>query len=127
MGLLNHPPGITIMGIRYTLEVGSGVAITLGYTWGILVTDSGVASSVINPSSKEHLDFMEWGQKTVGLSAATPGSVAQLVGNGDDGFRTVRSRRRLNEMFDNLAFVIVSDSATATSYNVGISVHFALP
>src|SRR6266545_2063095 len=126
MGILVHPPGITIVGIRYSLTVFSATAIFVGYTWGFIVTDQGIAAAQLDPDTNRHLDFMEWGFKTV-LVGPSPLPTPVLVGNGDDGFRTVRSMRKLHEQRNNLAFMIRSDSATATTFAVSGSVHFKLP
>ena len=122
-GILNHPAGITIVGIRYTLAVGLA-ALNSRLQWGFIVVPAGIAASVIHPGTNQHADFMEWGSKAVTTTAT---AWENLVGNGDEGFRTVRSMRKLKEMQSNLAFVIVNDVAGPISYECDFSVHFKLP
>ena len=128
-GLLAHPPGITVVGIRYTLSffLTTPAAISPNtFYWGFIVTDGGTPASVIDPAANEHLDWMEYGNKTM---ASGQGAQSLLVplGQGDDGFRTVRSRRRLNELSDILAFAVVAGSSGPFTVNMQCSVHFLLP
>ena len=128
-GLLAHPPGITIVGIRYTLSffLSTPAAIAPNtFYWGFIVTDGGTPASVIDPAANEHLDWMEYGNKTL-ASGQGAQSILSMVGNGDDGFRTVRSRRRLNELSDILAFAVVAGSSGPFTCNMQCSVHFLLP
>ena len=126
LGILKHPPGITIVSIRYRLDVFAAAALFVGYTWGFIVADDDLPATGMDPLTDRHLDWMEWGAASV-LVGPSPLPSSSLVGGGDDGFRTVRSQRKMKEMRDALFFVIRSDSATTTTFALQASVHFKLP
>jgi len=120
--------GSTVVGIRYRLQVGeSSAAITnTDVTWGFIVAGRLVDPDDLDPQTSEHLDWMEWGTASTGPLGV--GGVIALNGFGDDGFRTVRSMRKIAAVEENLRFVIVaSTSPAAMLYRLGCSVVLKLP
>ena len=106
-----HLPGLTVGGIRYRLNWDNPGAAAVTVTWGFIVTNEMITTAAdFSPATKEHLDWMEWGQDTVPAGAV----VYRTVGMGDDGFRTTRSRRKIKEVEDTLVFAAVC----ATAYSV---------
>ena len=118
-------PGMTIAGIRYRLSANAGAtAITTAEVcWGFGVFNEMTTTAAdFSPVSKQHLDWMEYGRGDFTLPVNTN---VQLLGNGDEGFRTVRSKRKILEVEDDLQFVIQSDAAP--SFTLSASVAVMLP
>jgi len=113
------------MGIRYTLACNNTVQVAeQGLTWGIIVVPTGIGAANVNPNTQQHLDWMEWGKRKFTQPAA---SVVNVVGLGDDGFRTVRSRRKLAALEEDLLFVLLFDAGASTnSYFIQASVVLAM-
>jgi hypothetical protein len=129
-GILTIPPGITIVGIRYSLNI-SFTAVQLnggaGVDWGFIVAPDTSDADDLDPSLNTHLDWMEWGSSRH-LSVVTAGGGFSMVGNGDDGFRTVRSMRKISEIGLQLFFMITPTAVSGTfGYGLAASIHFKLP
>jgi len=129
IGLVGNLPGMTIMGIRYRLEVFYSIAQTSPaiFTWGFQVTDQDVEAIDIDPSVTLHQDWMEWGSDAGLIVPANTRTV--LVGGGNDGFRTVRSRRKIGQIQNTLFFVCNSTVPSGGTWGFGMvaSVALALP
>ncbi len=127
-GLLRIPPGVTIGGMKYRLTVGGATAaITtpLTVTWGIGVFPDTIDDVDLDPNTSRHIDWLEWGSFSSTFLAAES---KQLNGNGDDGFRTVRSKRRVDGIEQQLLLSIKASSAPAgLSFNVMSSTALLLP
>ena len=106
-----HLPGITVGGVRYRLSVdntGGTAGNVFQVAWGFIVANEMITTAAdFSPLLKEHMDWMEWGLGWV--TAATVGSQF-LVGQGDDSFRTTRTRRLRREVEDDLVFAIAGSS-----------------
>jgi hypothetical protein len=127
-GLLHHPAGCTVVGIRYRLAVCNPAAPAVpfaDFAWGFLVGDNPTTAADLDPSSHEHLDWLEWGRAVVSLPANSV--FVDLVGKGDDGFRTVRSKRKMEEIEDDLMFVIKASTAGPFQFTMVSSVALMLP
>ena len=128
VGLLSPPPGITVVAIRYRLSITAGAAVTgqgLSVTWGFIVAPDTSDSDDINPAADPHLDWMEYGRIETALPA---GQAFYPVGLGDDGFRTVRSMRKMDEPGSQLWSVVVASAAATTwGYHLTASTVFKLP
>jgi hypothetical protein len=129
-GILTIPPGITIIGIRYSLNL-SFSAVNLngaaGVDWGFIVAPDTSDSDDLDPSLNTHLDWMEWGSSRH-LSVVTAGGGFSMVGNGDEGFRRVRSMRKIQEIGNQLFFMLTPTAAAGTvGYGLAASIHFKLP
>ena len=123
LGMAGNLPGLTIAGIRYRLSIASTVAQTNNVAWGFIVAERMITTAAdFGPKAHEHLDWMEYGRGVFSTPALTD---VQLLGGGDDGFRTVRSKRKLREIEDELVFVI--ESAQAITFNLSTSVAVMLP
>jgi hypothetical protein len=120
------PPGVTVGGIRYRLAVEFASAPPAGVrvSWGFIVSPEMVTTAAdFSPGVHQHLDWMEYGTAVVRPAANV---ITPLVGyNGDDGFRTTRSRRLLREIEDELTFAIVSPNAV--TYHLDSSIAVMLP
>lgn len=114
-------PGLTVGGLRYRLTLFNASAInTLGLTWGFIVVPEMITSAAdFSPAAKQHLDWMEYGRGsfTVPANTQTP-----VVGNGDEGFRTTRSKRVVREIEDALFFVVESTSTVTVTCDVSCAV-----
>ena len=116
-------PGLTCGPVKYRLSVQAAAAIVGDFCWGIIVENELVTTSTdFDPKVKEHLSWMEYGRMTAQLPANVP---VQLVGGGDDGFRTVRARRRIPEVEHDLFLVLSTD--VAVTWNVDTSTTVMLP
>jgi hypothetical protein len=126
-GLLSGAPaGSTIMGLRYHLSCAhTTTANSVVVHWGAIVVPEATGAAQVDPVVYRHLDWMDFGIQARSFPANT---MQELVGRGDMGFRTVRSRRRLQNVEDRLYFVLKFGSGwTSGEYNLGISVPIALP
>jgi len=123
-GILNHPPGITIMGVRYHLSGETVSAIAHDeVSWGWIVVPEGIATAELRPRTSKHLDWMDYGAKTISIPAS---SVVSLVGQGDQGYRSCRAARKVGGPEENLVFVVNSRN-TGLTVCVEWSVGFKLP
>jgi len=118
------------MGIRYRLEVFYSTAQAAPgaiFTWGFQVAAQDVEAVDIDPSVTLHQDWMEWGSDA-GL-VVPAGSRVVLVGGGDDGFRTVRSRRKIGQIQETLFFSCNSTVPSGGTWGFAMvaSVALALP
>jgi hypothetical protein len=130
LGLVGNLPGMTVMGIRYRFSVSYSAAQAAPgaiVTWGFQVTDQSVDNVDIDPSIFLHQDWMEWGNDA-GLIVPA-GARTVLLGNGDDGFRTVRSRRKLGQIQETLFFAVNSTVPSGGTWGFAMtsSVALALP
>jgi hypothetical protein len=126
-GLLTVPAGITIVGIKYRLAVGNvtTAANNVSIVWGIQVVGTDTDPDDLNPRIEEHQNWMEWGRF---IGDFPVGVWRYPNGNGDDGFRTVRSMRKISGIEQKLVFVINASSAVAgLSFDVGASIAMKLP
>jgi hypothetical protein len=126
-GTLNAPPGITVVGIRYRLAVGgaTGAANSQRITYGFQVGSTELDAADMSPNDDLHQDWMEWGSFNSSYAA---NEWKQVVGAGDEGFRHVKSMRKLNAIQETLWFGIVASAAPANfGYTLAASVVFKLP
>jgi hypothetical protein len=125
-GILEVPPGVTVAGCRYRLALGGATtAGQLKVTYGILVAPGNLPSTNQNPETQKHLDWMEWGTYQANYAV---GEWKQVNGNGDDGFRTVRSKRKFDGLNTQMSFCLIADvNLAGFSYHLGASVPFLLP
>jgi hypothetical protein len=114
-------PGLTVGPLMYRLSVRADAATQDAIiTWGFIVTNEMITTAAdFSPATKEHLDWMEWGQAQVTLGANT---LLQLVGGGDNGFRRTATKRRVKEVEDQLVFAIISNFAGFFHLNVSTAV-----
>ena len=120
LGVVEFPPGATCVGLKYSLRVASASLATnlaTRFFWGFLVGPRTLDAADLDPSLNPHLNWMEWGARYIGFSTA--GADVPLVGAGDDGFRTVRSMRKLQELQETVWFAIVSNG-NATTWAYGL-------
>ena len=114
------------MGIKYRLWITNDAAPLNGEVgWGFIVARNPTTTSDLDPIVHEHLSWMEWSRTPFVAPAAN--TFVPLVGGGDDGFRTVRSRRKLNEIEDDLLFCIVATTASTFIYEMISTVAIMLP
>ena len=126
-GLVNNPAGITVAGIKYRLFLGGAtVAVTsIRVTWGIQVNSVDIEGDDINPDTRQHLDWMEWGVFQGGFAA---NEWKAVHGNGDEGFRSVRSKRKVNGLEQNLLLCInASSSPTNFGFHIAASTALLMP
>jgi hypothetical protein len=116
-------PGLTVGGIRYRLSISTASAQTTTLTWGWLVGNEMITTAQdFSPVTQQHMDWMEYGR---GVFTTVPTTELQIVGGGDDGFRTTRSRRLIKEIEDKLIFA--AEASQACTLNMNCSVAVALP
>ena len=121
LGIANPPAGCTIMAIRYRLFVSTSLAVTgplATMWWGFIVAPSSSSSTQLNPSTDPHLDWMEWGRAAPSLAA---NSTFEPVGRGDQGYRHVRSRRKISGPTEDLFFAIIVNAAGGPTYSYDLS------
>jgi len=117
-----------VVGIRYDLQVANvavGAVAFAEFVWGFIVGFNPTTPGDVDPLLLQHRSWMEWGRKTVSLGANNV--FTPLVGGGDEGFRTVRSKRRMNEVEDDLLFVIKATTAGPFQYTMISTVALMLP
>jgi len=125
-GLLSPPPGATVMGIKYSLQLcGATAASTANnVAWGIQIVSDEVDADDMNPGLNYQQDWLEWGAK---MADYPVGVWKGANGNGDNGFRDARGRRKFNDVGEELQFAIVSSvSQTGFSFQLASSVVLAL-
>ena len=128
-GIVQMIPGITIVGIKYKLVFMNTLAQAVPgatFAWGFLVGPNTLDAADLDPNVNKHLDWMEWGMLQVQRGA---GDVLIPLGNADDGFRSVRSMRKMGEL-DTALFSAVSaqlPGGGTWSYSMISSVAFKLP
>jgi hypothetical protein len=133
LGITSMLPGTTIMGIRYQIWVSAETAAKAGVnlTWGFITGPDtlDLADVVPDVDASLHLDWMQLMYRSVegGLSAVSEGK--NLVGNGDEGYATVRSRRKLEGLNDTLwlSLVPVFSGSGTLAIHVYTAVALALP
>ena len=104
-------PGLTVGPLRYRLAA-SAAAAAADICWGFIVENEMVTTVAdFDPKIRQHLSWMEYGRGVFNLIGV--GAPVQLLGNGDDGFRTTRARRKIPEIEDDLMFVVSSDIAVS--------------
>ena len=100
------------MGSFSTNEFKSGLKIILeNDPYSIVENEMVTTVADFDPKIRQHLSWMEYGRGIFNLIGV--GAPVQLLGNGDDGFRTTRARRKIPEIEDDLMFVVSSDIAVS--------------
>lgn len=133
MGLLQGPPGVTVMRIRLD-TFSTNTDQSVGLTHGIRVTDRAefIAASntvadrvAISPAIDLHADWMMWRQ----LLPNHGSNVTTGVPNASTYEEDVRSMRKLDELGDTLIYGIGTtlSRTSAIAHSYAASVLLALP
>ena len=104
LGMLANLLGMTVLGIRYRLDVRAvtAAATSVAINWGFQVGDQTLDAIDVDPNVYLHQDWMLLMQTRVPNIAL--GDTQTLVGNGDQGYAVVKSKRKLQEIQDTLLF-----------------------
>jgi len=121
----NRLPGLTVGPLMYRMDAQAGSAVGTRISWGIGVfNDMITTAGDFSPQAREHLDWMEWGSGFFAVPAAPAGAL-QIVGNGDDGFRRTRTKRKIKEVEDSLVLSVIS--VNSITLDVCVSTVVTLP
>jgi len=104
LGMLANLPGMTVLGVRYMLSIRAvtAAATSISVNWGLQVGDATLDAIDVDPNVYLHQDWMllmQTQQPNLAL-----GDTLNLVGNGDQGYAVVKSKRKLQEIQDTLLF-----------------------